>query len=316
MGSTAYITDENQTIVQGFLYAPFGEITNEYNAGWQSGTLPKYSFNAKELDEETGMYYYEARYYAPPVFTSRDPLFEKYFWMSPYAYCANNPVKFIDPTGEEIDVSGLSNEQLAIYNDNINILKNSPLFAYYYRELQNSPVKYTIKDGPGHGGSGSFNRETNTVSANLDNLYTLSQELFHAYQGDCALYTSNDHSVRETEGDLAAMLVVNDLNRIPPCPGGDLWANSFYEYLYDEYRESLFDERFVKVFDNLVDERIKYYLTTEEPPETYIQANSHKGPQALLIALSNVLHQYEQWKSNPKLRPNFGAAVIDKKIDK
>ena len=103
LGSTCYVTDENASVVQGFLYAPFGEITNEYNAGWQSGTLPKYSFNAKELDEETGMYYYEARYMAPPTFTSRDPLFEKYPSFSPYAYCANNPVKFIDPTGMEID---------------------------------------------------------------------------------------------------------------------------------------------------------------------------------------------------------------------
>ncbi len=64
--------------------------------------MPKYAFNAKELDEETGMYYYEARYYKQPVFTSRDPMFEKYFWMTPYAYCANNPVKYVDPDGEEI----------------------------------------------------------------------------------------------------------------------------------------------------------------------------------------------------------------------
>ncbi len=69
-----------------------GEITTEYNANFYSNILPKYAFNAKELDEETGMYYYEARYYKPPVFTSRDPMFEKYFWMTPYAYCANNPV--------------------------------------------------------------------------------------------------------------------------------------------------------------------------------------------------------------------------------
>ena len=60
-----------------------------------------YLFNAKELDEESGMYYYSARYYAPPTFISRDPLFEKYFWMSPYAYCNNNPVNLIDPDGEE-----------------------------------------------------------------------------------------------------------------------------------------------------------------------------------------------------------------------
>ncbi len=100
LGSTAFVTDNNATITQGFLYAPFGEITTEYNINFGNNVIPKYSFNAKELDEETGMYYYEARYYAPPVFTSRDPLFEKYFWMTPYAYCANNPVKYVDPSGE------------------------------------------------------------------------------------------------------------------------------------------------------------------------------------------------------------------------
>ena len=99
LGSTAYVTDQNQTVTQGFLYAPFGEITTEYAPLWQNGTLPKYSFNAKELDEETGMYYYEARYYKPPVFTSRDAMFEKNYTISPYAYCINNPVKFIDPNG-------------------------------------------------------------------------------------------------------------------------------------------------------------------------------------------------------------------------
>ena len=50
------------------------------------------------------MYYYEARYYKPPVFTSRDAMFEKYFWMSPYTYCANNPVKYVDPDGREIRI--------------------------------------------------------------------------------------------------------------------------------------------------------------------------------------------------------------------
>ena len=100
-GSTAFVTDQNQNITQGFLYAPFGEITTEYNATFGNDIIPKYSFNAKELDEETGMYYYEARYYKPPVFTSRDPMFEKYFWMTPYAYCANNPVKYVDPDGRD-----------------------------------------------------------------------------------------------------------------------------------------------------------------------------------------------------------------------
>ena len=125
LGSTAFVTDQNQNVTQGFLYAPFGEITTEYAPSWQNGTLPKYSFNAKELDEETGMYYYEARYYKPPVFTSRDPMFEKYFWMTPYAYCANNPVKYVDPSGEEIDddiiIQGKNNSSITIKTDLLNL---------------------------------------------------------------------------------------------------------------------------------------------------------------------------------------------------
>jgi RHS repeat-associated protein len=95
------ITDINAKVVQQVLYAPFGEVITEYNAYWHNGLVPDYMFNAKELDEESGMYYYEARYYAPPSFISRDPLFEKYPTMSPYAYCANNPVKYIDPDGRD-----------------------------------------------------------------------------------------------------------------------------------------------------------------------------------------------------------------------
>ena len=132
LGSTAFVTDQNRNVTQGFLYAPFGEITTEYAPSWQNGTLPKYSFNAKELDEETGMYYYEARYYKPPVFTSRDPMFEKYFWMTPYAYCANNPVKYVDPSGKE-PVDPRTGKQLKIkfynaavyeYNDDIGTRKS------------------------------------------------------------------------------------------------------------------------------------------------------------------------------------------------
>ena len=99
LGSTAFATDQNQNITQGFLYAPFGEITTEYNANFYSNVLPKYSFNAKELDEETGMYYYEARYYAPPVFTSRDPMMDQKPWLTPYHSCSNNPVGRLDPSG-------------------------------------------------------------------------------------------------------------------------------------------------------------------------------------------------------------------------
>ncbi len=61
----------------------------------------KYKFNGKELDEETGLYYYGARYYDPRVsiWLSVDPLAEKFPGVSPYAFCNNNPLYFVDPTG-------------------------------------------------------------------------------------------------------------------------------------------------------------------------------------------------------------------------
>jgi RHS repeat-associated protein len=61
------------------------------------------------LDEETGLYYYGARYYDPrtSIWLSTDPLAEKYPAHNPYVYCLQNPVNIIDPDGPEgIVVSG------------------------------------------------------------------------------------------------------------------------------------------------------------------------------------------------------------------
>ena len=99
LSSTQLITDINADLKQAVLYTPWGSIISEYRQDWMLDTIPRFLFNAKELDEESGMYYYSARYYAPPTFISRDPMFEKYPSISPYAYCLNNPVILIDPDG-------------------------------------------------------------------------------------------------------------------------------------------------------------------------------------------------------------------------
>jgi RHS repeat-associated protein len=98
LSSTQTITDGWGYAVQQVLYAPFGEVVKERNQNWNNN-VPAYLFNAKELDEESGMYYFEARYMKPPVFISRDPLFEAKPWMSGYAYCSNSPVNRVDPSG-------------------------------------------------------------------------------------------------------------------------------------------------------------------------------------------------------------------------
>ena len=108
IASTMMVTDWQGNVSQAVMYAPFGEVISNYNAmSWQNGIVPDYMFSAMELDEESQMYYFNARYMKPPTFISRDVLFEKYFWMSGYAYCANNPVKIVDPTGMEGEVTDL-----------------------------------------------------------------------------------------------------------------------------------------------------------------------------------------------------------------
>ena len=68
-------------------------------------------FTGKETDCETGLSYFGARYYDPTLLTSWtaiDPMSDKYPRLSPYNYCAWNPMKVIDPNGCDtfnIDIS-------------------------------------------------------------------------------------------------------------------------------------------------------------------------------------------------------------------
>ncbi len=100
LGSSSLITDATGALVQHVEYVPFGETFIDERRSASSWTTP-YLFNAKERDEETGLYYYHARYYDSKrsVWLSVDPLAEKYPNISSYVYCANNPVRYIDPTG-------------------------------------------------------------------------------------------------------------------------------------------------------------------------------------------------------------------------
>ena len=62
-----------------------------------------FTFSAKERDSETGLSYFGSRYYSSDlsIWLSVDPQASKYPSLSPYVYCANNPVKLVDPNGEE-----------------------------------------------------------------------------------------------------------------------------------------------------------------------------------------------------------------------
>ena len=98
LGSSSFITNLEGEVVQHIEYVPFGEVfIEERNNVWNT----PYLFNAKEFDEETGMYYYGARYYEPrlSLWISPDPLGEIFSNSTSYRYGKNNPLRFVDPTG-------------------------------------------------------------------------------------------------------------------------------------------------------------------------------------------------------------------------
>ena len=103
LGSSSFITNLDGEVVQHIEYVPFGEVfIEERNSVWNT----PYLFNAKEFDEETGLYYYGARYYEPrlSLWMSTDPLQEDFPNYTSYMYTYNNPIKFVDYDGQSGEV--------------------------------------------------------------------------------------------------------------------------------------------------------------------------------------------------------------------
>jgi RHS repeat-associated protein len=119
LGSTRVVTGQNQGVVTRYDYLPYGE---EIGAGVGSRTAPmgyggadstKQKFTSKERDIESGLDYFLARYYssAQGRFTSVDPLLSSAKRTLPqswnrYTYTYNNPLRFVDPNGEDVKVLG------------------------------------------------------------------------------------------------------------------------------------------------------------------------------------------------------------------
>jgi RHS repeat-associated protein len=97
IGSASFITDESSKVVQYLEYLPYGETFMEQRQSYSS----QFTFSGKEQDQETGLYYFGARYYDPHTYQwlGVDPLAEKNYGKSPYNYCLNNPITMADPDG-------------------------------------------------------------------------------------------------------------------------------------------------------------------------------------------------------------------------
>jgi RHS repeat-associated protein len=120
-GAVAYINE----------YYPFG-LVNQQTSSTQFGSKEqRYKYNGKELFSEFKLEAedYGARMYSPQIarWQRLDPMAVKYTSISPYVYVANNPLKFIDPDGEDIKPSKAFTNSVfnPVFND---LYKNNSTF--------------------------------------------------------------------------------------------------------------------------------------------------------------------------------------------
>jgi len=104
LGSSNWITDANGEPYQLLQYMAFGEEYVDIKLGAWSAS---HRFSGKEKDSESNYSYFGSRYYNSElsIWLSVDPMSDKYPSLSPFAYCANNPLILIDPNGEDIELT-------------------------------------------------------------------------------------------------------------------------------------------------------------------------------------------------------------------
>ena len=129
-GNNRVVINQSGTVEEVNHYYPFGGVFAS------SGNVQPYKYNGKELDRKNGLEWYDygARHYDAALgrFLTRDPLAEGYFSTSPYAYCLNNPIFYIDPLGtdtvpvNEVDWSEFKTQEDVIALDEVSVMEHYP----------------------------------------------------------------------------------------------------------------------------------------------------------------------------------------------
>ncbi|MFX0198183.1 MAG: RHS repeat-associated core domain-containing protein [Candidatus Hodarchaeota archaeon] len=109
LGSVVALSDSSGDSCQSYEYSVFGQVA----ASDPDFKANPYMFTGRRFDYETGLYYYRARYYNPYIgrFLQTDPVGygDGINW---YAYCGNNPLAFVDPTGRWAAIEEMLSEEL------------------------------------------------------------------------------------------------------------------------------------------------------------------------------------------------------------
>ena len=144
-GNNRVVINQSGTVEETNHYYPFGGVFAS------AGSIQPYKYNGKEFDNKKGLNWYDygARHYDAALgrFTTNDPLAEKYYSMSPYTYCADNPVKFIDPNGMEYAPGDLFKTKRAaakdwgMYYNGASIIRKREMGSSIYEVKQKGKLK-------------------------------------------------------------------------------------------------------------------------------------------------------------------------------
>jgi len=162
LGSVSVVSNHRGEPYERVEYLPFGEIWIE-ETDPATGYIP-FRFTSKELDEETGLYYYGARYYEPatsrwispdpagfglinPMGSNGEPragysVIEALNW---YSYTSNNPVLYVDPTGEKIRIRGSIAFRIKV-RKTLRKIRSKPEGKKLVKSLRKSKNKHYIEE--------------------------------------------------------------------------------------------------------------------------------------------------------------------------
>lgn len=168
LGSVRVVQGEEGTVEQVNHYYPYGNTFGPYNGNDVNPTLQQYKFNGKELDpiHGLGLYDYGARMYDPLTgrWTSVDPMAEKYYHLSPYAMCGNNPINLVDMDGMKIEfASGVSQRFIENFNAAKQLLIEKGVGDVIQRFEKDDKVTVYIAEGISTEYSSEYRHENNTI---------------------------------------------------------------------------------------------------------------------------------------------------------
>ena len=201
LGNIREVMNASGNLQQKTNYYPFGGIIADICA---EQNIQPYKYNGKELDLMHGLntYDYRARQYYPILcrWDRVDPLCEKNPEISPYAYCGNNPIRFIDINGLEPGDFFKTKDEAAIdfglfYNDN-SIRENSEYGSTIFR-IKNSKGEigytYTVAN--------VGKRDGVIVSKSPDALNDVATIHTHGAYSNEAYYDNEFSGLRTTENN-------------------------------------------------------------------------------------------------------------------